>query len=357
MSILSKILKVTAILAGVVVIGGAVTCIAAKKINNKTPDGGINETGFIDINGTKQWVNIYGQNMDAPVLLYLHGGPFDATSYIDWTCLRKLSKDYIVVNWDQRGCGHNYPDYKETSAPTSDTMMQDGREMTDYLIKRFGREKITLMGHSWGSVLGSNLVLENPEKYDAMIALSLVVDIEESQKLFKEYMLEKTADDPELHALAEKIDPSVWNTEKQKDSMPLMMKYSYNDNFFKDADINFYTSFLFNPYCRLSESIRMMLGSKDYNEYTENILRPDAAAVIVPLQLSGKTEYKVPYYIVEGREDHGDIMMAEEAAAYYEKITAPDKEMIYLDGGHNAPFMKTEELAEFVHKIAEKNKK
>ena len=82
------------------------------------------------------------------MLLYLHGGPFSATSVIDWTCMRKLSKDYIVVNWDQRGCGHNYPDYKETSAPTSETMMQDGREMTDYLCKRFGKEKITLMGFS-----------------------------------------------------------------------------------------------------------------------------------------------------------------------------------------------------------------
>ncbi|MGN1089974.1 MAG: alpha/beta fold hydrolase, partial [Huintestinicola sp.] len=155
--------------------------LIVKKVNDQTPDGGINETTYVEINGTKQWINIYGEDKDAPVLLYLHGGPCSATSAVDRTCLRKLSKDYIVVNWDQRGCGHNYPDYKEASALTSDIMMKDGAEMTDYLRERFQKEKITLMGMSWGSLLGSNLVLEYPEKYDAMIAISLIVDIEESQ--------------------------------------------------------------------------------------------------------------------------------------------------------------------------------
>ena len=51
-----------------------------KAIYNKTPDGGINESMYIDVNGTKQWINIYGENIDNPVLLYLHGGPGSATS-------------------------------------------------------------------------------------------------------------------------------------------------------------------------------------------------------------------------------------------------------------------------------------
>lgn len=45
-----------------------------QKVNSKTPTGGINENMYVDINGTKQWISIYGQNKDNPVLLYLHGG-------------------------------------------------------------------------------------------------------------------------------------------------------------------------------------------------------------------------------------------------------------------------------------------
>ena len=54
-----------------------------KAIYNQTPDGGINESMYIDVNGTKQWINIYGEDIGNPVLLYLHGGPGSATSDID----------------------------------------------------------------------------------------------------------------------------------------------------------------------------------------------------------------------------------------------------------------------------------
>ena len=40
-------------------------------VNNRTPDGGINESMYIDVNGTKQWIDIYGEDKDNPVLLYL----------------------------------------------------------------------------------------------------------------------------------------------------------------------------------------------------------------------------------------------------------------------------------------------
>lgn len=35
---------------------------------------------YVDINGTKQWINIYGKN---PVPLYLQGGPGSSTSEVD----------------------------------------------------------------------------------------------------------------------------------------------------------------------------------------------------------------------------------------------------------------------------------
>lgn len=57
-------------------------------INNRTPKGGINESMYIDINGTKQWVNIYGESKNNPVLLYLHGGPGSSTSEIDYAFTR-----------------------------------------------------------------------------------------------------------------------------------------------------------------------------------------------------------------------------------------------------------------------------
>jgi len=69
------------------------------------------------------------------------------------------------------------------------------------------------------------------------------------------------------------------------------------------------------------------------------------------LSLKDRTTYEVPYYVIMGDKDHGSIDTVEEAASYFEKVNAPDKEMYYIDGGHVAPLLKNE-LAEYIHQIA-----
>ena len=42
-------------------------------INKRTPKGGINESMYVDINGTKQWINIYGQDKDNAIEFIMVG--------------------------------------------------------------------------------------------------------------------------------------------------------------------------------------------------------------------------------------------------------------------------------------------
>ena len=100
---LIKILKwLGIVILGLIIVLLIIRCVG-KLYYNRTPEGGINETMYVDINGTKQWISIYGQDKDNPVLLYLHGGPCSPSVEFDWSIFRKLSKDYTVVEWDQRG--------------------------------------------------------------------------------------------------------------------------------------------------------------------------------------------------------------------------------------------------------------
>jgi pimeloyl-ACP methyl ester carboxylesterase len=55
------------------------------------------------------------------------------------------------------------------------------------LKKRFGVEKIYLMGFSWGTVLGLSLVDQYPDDFTAFISVSQVVDYVEGEKLSLEY--------------------------------------------------------------------------------------------------------------------------------------------------------------------------
>lgn len=65
-----------------------------QKINGRTPKYGINESMYVDINGTKQWISIYGEDINNPVLLYLHGGPGAPTSYYDYAFTRKRTNEH-----------------------------------------------------------------------------------------------------------------------------------------------------------------------------------------------------------------------------------------------------------------------
>ena len=334
--------------------------LIGKAVNQRTPEGGINETLYADINGTKQWINIYGQDTENPVLLYLHGGPGGTTSWLDWSILRTLSEDYTVVDWDQRGFGHNYPDYAEAELPDAQMFMQDGLAMTEFLCEHLQKDKITLLGHSWGSVYASNLVLAYPEKYDAVIAMALMVDMPESMTIYKEWMLEQSAEDPELHALAEKLDTQAIVPDEEQEEIlnRLDEAYGYSDDYFKDCDINLYAALWFNPNCTLQQQLSAMGLSSEYVNYQLNMIGGERCSVAFPmvqsLSLKGRTEYQVPYYVVLGSKDHGCINTFEEAQAYFDKVSAPDKKLLFIEGGHAAPLLKTKELSAFLHEIAEK---
>ena len=157
-----------------------------KSIYGRTPDGGINESMFIDVNGTKQWINIYGEDRDNPVLLYLHGGPGSATSDIDYVVTRKWADVYTVVTWDQRNCGKSYDASQNDIVLTRELFMTDGKEVTEFLLDYLSKDRITLLGHSWGSLYGANLALEYPEYYECFIGTGQLVDYLENEEAFRQ---------------------------------------------------------------------------------------------------------------------------------------------------------------------------
>ena len=179
--ILFKILKWIFIILVCIFVLFLIVRFIGQRIYSSTPEGGINEEMYVDINGTKQWISIYGQDKDNPVLLYLHGGPGSSTSLYDYAFTRKWSDVYTVVTWDQRNCGKSYSSEQNDTTLTYDLMMSDGVEMTKYLLDYLGKDKITLLGHSWGTYFGSNLVLEYPEYYECYIGTGQLVDFYQNE--------------------------------------------------------------------------------------------------------------------------------------------------------------------------------
>ena len=194
---MGKIVKWIMIAIVVVILLLFIVRAIGKAYYSRTPQGGINESMYVEINGTKQWISIYGEDINNPVLLYLHGGPGTSTSLYDYAFTRKWADVYTVVTWDQRNCGKSYSQDQNNTELTYELLMSDGVQMTQYILKHLEKDKITLLGHSWGTYYGSNLALEYPEYYDANIGTCQHVDYDENENAFKEVASQWLGDDEE----------------------------------------------------------------------------------------------------------------------------------------------------------------
>jgi proline iminopeptidase len=130
---------------------------------------GVYEALSVPLGGIDQWVTIRGNATGNPVLLVIHGGPGDVLSpYVDE--FEPYQRDFVVVQWDQRGAGRTYSRYRErTPDLTLDRVAQDGIELTRYLAERLGADEIYVLGHSWGSLIAVEMVRREPRLYAAYI--------------------------------------------------------------------------------------------------------------------------------------------------------------------------------------------
>ncbi len=346
------------VVAGLVILFFVVRFIG-QRIVARTPKGGINESLYVDINGSKQWINIYGQNKDNPVLLFLHGGPGGALSAQAYPVLRKLSDIYTVVNWDQRACGLSWTKDMKGTQVTFEQLFEDGEAMTEYLLDRFGVDKISIMGISWGAAFGANLVLDHPEHYDKLIALSMVVDGMETLKAYKEMALELTKDDPELHSIAENImtEQSEYDSTPYEEQLSRQLathfideKYLPEDQY--KGDFSQLWALIFNPDYSLGAYFNVLASlPKDIESLDDSYCYYHCLSngTYKAFSLLGRNEYKVPIYIVMGNKDYN--VMTSVTKKYFDSISAPCKEYYEVEGGHDSPMLRSEELSEIVHNL------
>jgi pimeloyl-ACP methyl ester carboxylesterase len=124
-----------------------------------------------------------------PVLLYLHGGMPDY--FLTQRYPTGLEDLFTVVWWEQRGSGISHSPGMGPGTITLEQLMSDTLELTNYLRRRFGQDKIYLMGHSGGTFVGIQAAARAPELYHAYIGVAQMSNQLESELLTYQYMLEE----------------------------------------------------------------------------------------------------------------------------------------------------------------------
>lgn len=134
----------------------------------------VSEMKTYRLNGYSQKVLCEGKNSTAPIIIFLHGGPGSPIPFCAGSrgLFPEITDRFIMVYWDQLGCGMN--DY-----PIDDTFSVDSYvKMTVDLIKAIRRDfpenPINLFGISWGSILAANAAVQVPELINRIVVYGQV---------------------------------------------------------------------------------------------------------------------------------------------------------------------------------------
>ena len=127
-----------------------------------------------------------------------------------------------MVCWDQRASGKSCTKASLNGSITVEMMIEDACAVVDELCRRFGKEKIYIVGHSWGSILGVMLTKRIPEKIAYYIGMGQFVEGAENERLSYEFCLNEArrVGDDKVVAKLEKGAP-VNGMYPDKDAMML----------------------------------------------------------------------------------------------------------------------------------------
>lgn len=115
----------------------------------------ISEIYTFELGGYLQKILIEGKHEELPVVITLHGGPGTPTPF-SVGCrgmFPEYTDNFIMVYWDQLGCGiNNHPIGEEF---TIDTFVNMTLDLLNEVKTLFPNNKIYLFGMSWGSILSA----------------------------------------------------------------------------------------------------------------------------------------------------------------------------------------------------------
>ncbi|HEX2962483.1 MAG: alpha/beta fold hydrolase [Bacteroidota bacterium] len=298
----------------------------------------LSEKTFVEIGGLRQGMFIKSKNISNPVLLFLHGGPAFPNYFLIDKFRPGLEDCFTVCYWEQRGGGLSYSSDIPLKSMTLEQLTSDAIEVTNYLRRRFKKDKIFIMAHSGGTPIALMAAVKAPELYSAYIAMAQITRQKESEKLAYKFMVEqysrsgnkKTLEELKKYPVLESdnyIAPFYKSLLRDETMHELGIGTMHNmKSVFFDIFIPVWT-------CRaytLREKFNIWISKFSFLKKTgliDQILATDFAAKIPKLE--------IPVYFFSGRYDL--TVNIDLAKAYFKKLEAPAKAFYTFERSAHSP--------------------
>jgi pimeloyl-ACP methyl ester carboxylesterase len=304
------------------------------RAGGKTGPGGVAVLEKIRIGGSDQWVLERSEDAGNPLVLFLHGGPGTSQLTSNRRDTRGLEKYFTVVNWDQRAAGKSYGAIHDPARMNISQFVADTRELTVYLLEKFHQDRLVLVGHSWGTVIGALAVSRYPELYSCYVGISQIGNMAEGEAASYRWTLDQARKHNKRRAVDALVamGPPPYEGDWQKKTIT---QRSYLARFGGELHRS-----------RLGASGRVVSGVLLSREYTladrVNVFRGILGSMrllwpeLLQVDLfESVPEMKVPVFLMEGRHDHE--CPSEIAERYFSALRAPGKELIWFDRSAHLP--------------------
>jgi pimeloyl-ACP methyl ester carboxylesterase len=344
LTILSIFLVCILILLGVLLACSPGKAIPFLDESGKPLVGSISEKIHVNINGVEQGMFIKSKDSTNPVLLYLHGGMPDY--FLTCKYPTGLEDYFTVVWWEQRGSGLSYNADIPPETMTLEQMISDTKAITNYLRKRFGQDRIYLMGHSGGTFIGIQVAAQAPELYTAYIGVAQMSNQLKSEILAYDYMLEKYREKGNTKMVRKLEAASVTMTEGIPDAYlvlrdPAMHSLGIGTTHNMRSVISgIFLPSLICPEYTLIEKVNMWHGK---SRAGISILWANISTADLSKQVP---ELKLPVYFFEGIYDY--TCSYTEAKAYFEKLKAPIKGFYTFEQSAHSPLFEEPEKMQHI---------
>lgn len=298
---------------------------------------GVQEAYATRIGGIDQWINVRGQDRANPLVLFVHGGPASPITPSQWQFQRPLEEYFTIANYDQRAAGKTYGTVDPESIGDSiriERYVDDAIEVAEHLRTRYGKRKLILMGHSWGTVIGMHAALKRPDLFHAYVGIGQVIDTRENERLSYDYGLRQAKAHGNAEAVREmeSIAPYPGDQPITRERIIVARKWPqfYGGlTAYREESIYFYRAPRLSPEYDDRDRCAINQGSV----YSLGRLLPE----FLQVDFSGVREFPIPVVMFMGRHDY--TTPSAPTASWMDDVQAPYKQSVWFErSAHMIPW-------------------
>jgi pimeloyl-ACP methyl ester carboxylesterase len=307
---------------------------------------GIASLEKITLGGVGQWILIRGTDVNAPLILKIHGGPGQAEmAAIGYNSV--LEQNFVVVEWDQRGAGKSASAVDPVREMTLERIVGDTLELTQLLLNRFHKEKLILVGHSWGSVVAAHAAQEAPQLYYAFVTTGLITDTQQGWIDTWRYLVEEAGRRGNAEASRDltEIGPPPYGGVDQRHRREVFGRW------IEELGASWHSA-------RPLDRVGMIVAAPEYSwpeklgflpaaDRSFSLLWPDLASVDLKVQIP---RLEVPVFVAAGRFDH--LAPTSVSRQWFDSLVAPKKVWRWFENSAHFPmFEEPETFQNFLKEV------